>query len=126
LKYCLSLLLPLLCSCSVVAPVPPSQIRKTSFQNLSVIAPPVVDPPPGVCIPIPVQLLGQPSDFSTATNLAGPWVYRTDDLVLMTNQDGTTSGSFTNSPPGLAQEFYLIVPVDGPFPLPQNIVTNLN
>lgn len=89
----------------------------------SVIAPPPIvadDPPPGVVIPLASS--SAPSDFFTTTNLGSPWIYRTDDLRLVTNADGTTSGSFTNSPP-TTQEFYLIVPLGQP--LPSNIVTNL-
>jgi len=98
---------------------PPAQFDRLTQ---SVIAPPPItadDPPPGVVIPLASS--SAPSDFFTTTNLGSPWVYRTDDLRLVTNADGTTSGSFTNSPP-TTQEFYLIVPLGQP--LPSNIVTN--
>jgi len=88
----------------------------------SIVSPTPLDPPTGIIIPIPAALRGQLSDFFTATNINGPWTYRTEDLRITTNADGTTSGYFTNTTPVAMQEFYLIVPVG--YPLPANIITN--
>jgi hypothetical protein len=100
---------------------PPKSASRQSQPDV-VVQPPAFDPPDGVMISVPAALQGVPSDFFTAPNPNGPWTYRTDDLRIWTNTDGTTWGYFTNTPPGAMQEFYLIVPLG--FPLPENIVTN--
>ena len=102
--------------------VRPVLVAGGNVQAETVVAPPAMDPPPGVLIPIPLAIQGQSSDFFTATDPEGPWTYRTEDLQVRTNDDGTTSGYFANTPPGAMREFYLIAPVG--YPLPSNIVTN--
>ena len=109
------------------APMPKAEpmVEMQSFaQPALVLPPPALDPPPGITIPITNAFNGLECDYFTANDIEGPWVYRTDDLRFTTNDDGTTSGYFANTPPGAMREFYWIVPVG--FPLPANIVTNFN
>jgi len=83
----------------------------------------VLPPPRYKIIPVPPALVGRPSDFFTAPTPSGPWTYRTDDFYT-TNDNGEVYGQFRNSPPEAMQEFVMIVPVDGEYPLPANIITN--
>jgi hypothetical protein len=104
-----ALILLLLCSCATIPPLP-SPSSSSSFSNHAGI----IEPPPiGITIPIPERIQNQgESDFYSAPTPNGPWTWRTRDLVITTNADGTTSGTFTNEPPNQTQEFYLIVPRD--------------
>lgn len=116
------IILLVLLTVGCTATVQPVLVAGGRAQAETVVASPAMDPPLGVLIPIPTAIQGQPSDFFTAPNPDGPWTYRTEDLQVRTNDDGTTSGYFTNTPPGAMREFYLIAPAG--YHLPSNIVTN--
>lgn len=106
----------LIASCATSPKVPPAATHVTSRAQ-------VLIEPETITINIPPALVGLPADYFSTTNIAGPWTYRTDDFYTVTN-DGVTYAQFSNSPPRSSKEYYMIVPLGGPFPLPKNIITN--
>lgn len=104
-------------------PIPAAVRPPAPVEHIQSFAQVILPAPNLIILPVPPALVGQPSDYFIATDITGPWVYFTDNFYCVTNDDGSSTGAFSNDFRA-DDKFLMIVPLNGPYPLPRNLVTN--